>query len=157
MSISLIDYLEDKIRRYLGELMRKDFEYDEVRRVFIVRERIDNKLSWKIFVNVTEKWIFIYAPILKVGDLRDDIKMKLFEILLWLNNEYADTSFQYDKMRDVILVSNEIHADGFVYDVFEEQYEAIVNSIKIFLGEGLPDLKEYMADLREKALEALNI
>jgi len=151
----LTDYLEAKIRRYLKDIMKKDFEYDEERRVFIVNEKIGEGISWKIFVNVEEEWVFIYAPLLRVDNLSKEIKYRLFEVLLWLNNEYADTSFQYDRTREIILVSNEIHADSFVYDVFEEKYEAIINAIKVFLEEGIPDLREHVEELKKRALEAL--
>ena len=81
------------------------------------------------------------------------MRYKLFEVLLRLNHEFANTEFQYDKPREMIIVSNEIHADALVYDVFEEFYDAIINSVKMFFEEGLPELEDYMDELRRKSID----
>ena len=117
----------DKLIEYLS-LMNKSFEVTP--EGIIVHEKIDTKDA-KIVIQITEKWIRILTNLGKLSDIPEEKRMEFIEKLMNANWNYPEISFGLDEEGNIYSMQDEfIHA--LYYDVFEEEYNAVIASIGIF-------------------------
>jgi len=144
--VALIDYLAEKAEKYLKK-MGKKVKFSEKYKMFFIKEsfKIDNEMIdlGFIILFIIPRWVQILVPLFSLRNLGKDVKYKLFKLLLKLNHEIFDTEFEYCEPLDFIMISNEIHLDGFVYDSFEEEYEAILMAIKSLIEDAQKEIPEF--------------
>ncbi|MEM2222772.1 MAG: hypothetical protein QW143_05105 [Candidatus Korarchaeota archaeon] len=117
----------DKLVEYLS-LMNKNFEV--LPEGINVYEKINGK-EVRILILLSNKWIRIYARLGNLVEFPDEIKEELLERLLRINWDYAEVNFSIDSEGNICSVQDEyIHA--FYYDVFEQEYNAVLASVKLF-------------------------
>ena len=117
----------DKIVNYL-RLMEKDF--DVLPQGIIVREKISNR-DIEVHILPTEKWIRIMVRLDKVVDIPEDKRSEFIEALLKANSEYPEISFGIDDEGFVVSIEDE-YVYAFYFDVFEEEYSAVLASVDIY-------------------------
>ncbi len=159
----MFGYLIDKTERYL-KMMKKNYEKNYTpygMPIFIVKDEIEDEETGRkipIVISIifpqSDKWVQIISPVLPLEELSKDDIFRIYELCLVLNNELADTAFEIDKDLNLLMISNELHIDGFVYDVFEEEYEAILQAILQFRKEVSKFIKN-VDELTKKGFEKL--
>jgi len=132
--IYLPSYLFDKTHRYLDLLKKKYNKYEDIS-LYLVRDNVemdDEKIDIVVIIRFYRNWVQTLVPIVPVDEISSEKKVEFYELILSLNNELADTSFELDKDLGLIMISNETHIDSYVFDVFEEEYNAILNALSEF-------------------------
>lgn len=147
--IYLYDYLINKTERYLN-LLQKKYKLEKDLGIFIVDEEIkvdQTHIPITLVIRFYRNWVQILVPLLPLDCITEEKKVTFYELLLSLNNEFADTEFELDKNLGLIMISNEMHIDGYVYDVFEEEYNAILVVIQELVRKArniLPNIAEVL-------------
>ena len=149
--IYIRSYLLKKTERYL-QIMNKKYKFNELG-FFLVRDEIKTKhetLKLVLIIRFFMNWIQVLVPLIPIDNLTDDQKIAIYEYVLSLNNQLADTEFELDKQLGLIMISNETHLDAFFFDVFEEEYTAVVASVDIY-----KKIKESLLAKKKKQVEAV--
>lgn len=164
--IYVFSYLINKTQRYL-DLLEKKYKSLGSLGLYLVYDQVDfedKKVDLIIIVRFYKNWVQTLAPVFPIDDLTIEEKLTVYELVLTINNELADTSFELDKDLELIMISNETHVDAFIFDVFEEEYNAILNAISVFLERGksiFPNILERidkgMKKWLDKYAEYLNV
>ncbi|GEM_PF-6406345 len=135
----------DKLIGYLS-LMNKSFEVTP--EGILVHESINGKETL-ITIYITEKWIRIHANLGSLSDVPEDKRREFLEKLLNANWNYPEISFGIDSEGNIYSIQDEF-VYALYYDVFEEEYNAVLASIEIFNEIKKAVLKPEEAKVQEK-------
>jgi len=128
MSVTgLFSFFLDKIVNYL-RLMEKDFEVTP--KGIVVNDKVNGK-DVKIHIIPTEKWIRIFTRLDKLEDISEQKRQEFLEALLHAVNDYPEVSFGIDDDGYIISVEDE-YVYAFYFDVFEEEYAAVLASVDVY-------------------------
>lgn len=123
----LFSFFLDKVINYL-KLMNKDFKVFP--KGIMVKDKVNGK-EVEITIIPTEKWIRIQAKLDKLDAIPEEKRMEFLKELLKANNDYPEISFALDEEGFIVSVEDE-YVFAFYFDVFEEEYSAVLASIDIY-------------------------
>ncbi len=123
----LFSFFLDKVINYL-KLMGKDFEVGPGG--IVVKDKVDD-MDVEIQIIPTEKWVRIQAKLDRLDDIPEDKRMEFLKELLKANSDYPEISFAIDDEGVIVSIEDE-YVFAFYFDVFEEEYSAVLASIDIY-------------------------
>ncbi len=123
----LFSFFLDKIVNYL-KLMGKEFKVSP--EGIIVKDKVDDN-EVQILVIPTEKWIRIITRLDKLEEIPEDKRHELLIELLKSTHNHPEISFGIDEDGYIVSVEDE-YVYAFYFDVFEEEYTAVLASIEIY-------------------------
>jgi len=119
----------ERVGRYL-KLLGKKFEFDPTASKYRVIEKFDAE-EFVVEISFTRNWAIILLSFGSIKDKPVDIRCKVFERLLKLNRQYAEVCFCIDDDYNVYC-EEDILLDALTFDVFMEEYNAILISKELY-------------------------
>lgn len=123
----LFSFFLDKIINYL-KLMEKEFIVSP--EGIIVKDKVGD-IPIEIIVIPTEKWVRILTKFDKIDDIPEERRYEFFMELLKATNDHPEISFGIDEDGYIVSIEDE-YVYAFYFDVFEEEYTAVLASIDIY-------------------------
>lgn len=141
----LASFFVDKIIEYL-RLMKKDFE---VRPEGIkVREKSEDGEEFEVLILPTEKWVRIMTKLDAIDEIPEEHRSKVLEELMKANNDYPEISFGISEEGIIVSIEDQ-YVYALYFDVFEEEYTAVLASVDIY-----KKIKEEILGKKKKQVEA---
>jgi len=137
-----------KILKYV-KLLKKDFKIISGGGLYIEDKVKDMTIPVYITFRYPE-WIEIKTLLASGTELPPDLanECRVYEFLLRLANDFAELSFTVDSESNLYARQN-ILVGALSFDVFKEEYDAVVLSAVIFKKEILPRLKKCAKEYEE--------
>ncbi len=137
-----------KILKYT-KLLKKDFKVVSGAGLYVEEKVKDLTIPVYVIFRFPE-WIEIKTLLATAEELPPEIanQCKVYEILLRLANDFAELSFTIDKDGNLYARQN-ILVGALSFDVFKEEYEAVVLSAVIFKKELLSRFKQCKKEYEE--------
>jgi len=123
----LFSFFLDKIINYL-KLMEKEFIVSP--EGIIVKDKVGD-IPIEIIVIPTEKWVRILTKFDKIDDIPEERRYEFLMELLKATNDHPEISFGIDEDGYIVSIEDE-YVYAFYFDVFEEEYTAVLASIDIY-------------------------
>jgi len=123
----LFSFFLDKIINYL-KLMEKEFIVSP--EGIIVKDKVGD-IPIEIIVIPTEKWVRILTKFDKIDDIPEERRYEFLMELLKATNDHPEISFGIDEDGYIVSIEDE-YVYAFYFDVFEEEYTAVLASIEIY-------------------------
>ncbi|MEX0567967.1 MAG: hypothetical protein Q6363_002265 [Candidatus Njordarchaeota archaeon] len=142
----LTSFFIDKIIEYL-KLMKKDFEVKP--EGIKVKEKSEDGEEFEVVILPTEKWVRIMTKLDVLDEIPEEHRNKLLEELMKANSDYPEISFGIDEEGIIVSVEDQ-YVYALYFDVFEEEYTAVVASVDIY-----KKIKESLLAKKKKQVEAV--